>query len=101
MPVYLPYLEVYLLVCFVGHYLVACCMHFMRWLVGLEGQAPFHEWMAALVGITERAVALTLVIWAPRYLVTFIGGWILLKFAIGWRRGGRSYAVDVSMISRL
>jgi hypothetical protein len=37
-------------------------------------------------GSTERAVALTLVLMAPAYLPAFIGGWVVLKFAIGWQR---------------
>jgi hypothetical protein len=85
MPVYLPYLEVYLLVCIVGNYFVAYIRLYLNWLVSLDTR-PVTEWMAFAIGFTERAVALTLVIWAPRYLATFIGGWILLKFAIGWRR---------------
>jgi hypothetical protein len=54
MPVYLPYVLIYVLVCLVGHYLVAYLMLFMRWRVGLDGD-PYHEWMGFLIGITERA----------------------------------------------
>jgi hypothetical protein len=86
------YIAVYFLVCFGGHYVVAYLMLFMRWLVGLVTD-PWHEWMGFLIGITERAVALTLLVWAPRYLVTFIGGWVLLKFAIGWRRTALNHMV--------
>jgi hypothetical protein len=49
--------------------------------------------MAFLIGITERAVALTLFQLAPRYLAASIGGWVLLKFAIGWRRTPLNYNV--------
>jgi hypothetical protein len=84
---------VYLLVCIGGNYLVASCMHFMRWRVGLKGEAPFHEWLGVLVGITERAVVLTLFLLAPRYLAAFIGGWVVLKFAIGWRRTPLNFKV--------
>src|SRR5262252_3414173 len=58
----------------------------MRVLVGVQEDTSFHDWMGFFLGVTERGVALTLAIWAPRYLVTFIGGWVLLKFAIGWQR---------------
>jgi hypothetical protein len=92
MPVCL-YVLIYVLVLVVGHYLVATCMYGMRRLIDLKVELPFHEWMATLVGVTERAVALTLVIWAPRYLAAFIGGWVLLKFAIGWRRTPLNYNV--------
>ena len=37
-----------------------------------------------LTGITERAIATTLVIWTPKLLAPFIGGWIALKVAGGW-----------------
>jgi hypothetical protein len=84
MPVY-TYIAVYVLVCIVGNYFVAFCMFLMRWLVSLATD-PFIEWSGFLIGSIERAVALTLMIWAPRYLVTFVGGWVLLKFAIGWQR---------------
>ena len=79
------YIAVYLLVCVGGNYLVAYIMLFLKWLVGLDTR-PIIEWTGFCIGFTERAVALTLVLWAPRYLVTFIGGWVLLKFAIGWQR---------------
>jgi hypothetical protein len=91
MPAYL-YLVIYLLVCIGGNYLVAYCMLFMKRLVGLDTR-PIIEWMAFLIGITERAVALTLFLLAPRYLAPFIGGWVLLKFAIGWRRTPINYKV--------
>jgi hypothetical protein len=84
MPVY-RYVEVYLLVLIVGNYVVAYSMLLMRWLVGLDTH-PIVEWSGFLIGLTERAVALTLVVWAPRYLAAFIAGWVLLKFAIGWQR---------------
>jgi hypothetical protein len=87
------YAAVYFLVCIGGNYLVASCMYFMRGRVGLRGEAPFHEWMGVFIGITERAVALTLFLLAPRYLAAFIGGWVLLKFAIGWRRTPLNYKV--------
>lgn len=48
-----------------------------------------HEFFAPLdfwVGGTERAVATTLILFAPHYLPTFIGGWVVLKFAANWQR---------------
>jgi hypothetical protein len=86
MPAAFAYVVTYFFVCIIGHYLVAWCMHRMRMLVGLKGTAPFHDWTTALIGVTERFVALTLAIWVPAYLATFIGGWVLLKFALGWQR---------------
>jgi hypothetical protein len=43
-------------------------------------------WLSALVGMFERAVVTTLVIWVPSLTATFIGAWVLLKFAGGWGR---------------
>jgi hypothetical protein len=81
------YVVAYFVVCVVGHLAVAGCMYIMRWLVlKKENRPPFPDWSVFLVGATERAVALTLVLFAPPYLPTFIGGWVLLKFAIGWQR---------------
>ena len=59
----------------------------MRWLVLYkENRPPFMDGVPFLVGATERFVGLTLVLMAPSYLSAFIGGWVLLKFAIGWQR---------------
>jgi hypothetical protein len=62
------YATVYFLVCIVGNYFVAYCMLLIKWLVGLDTR-PIVEWMSFCIGFTERAVALTLVIWAPRLSV--------------------------------
>jgi hypothetical protein len=81
------YLGAYLLACVGGWLAVACALYVMRWLVlEKKSRPPFSDWPAFLGGATERAVALTLVLKAPPYLPAFIGGWVLLKFAIGWQR---------------
>jgi hypothetical protein len=36
------------------------------------------------IGIIERGITTTLVIWAPSLAGPFIGGWIALKFAANW-----------------
>jgi hypothetical protein len=70
-------------------------MYGMRWLVLKEWRsASFAEWLDLLVGATERFVALTLVICAPPYLPAFIGGWVALKFALGWQREARGDEVQ-------
>jgi hypothetical protein len=77
----------YLLTCIVGHFVVAGCLWAMRRRVLKEAnRPPFSDWIGLFGGATERFVALTLVLMAPAYLPTFIGGWVLLKFAIGWQR---------------
>lgn len=47
---------------------------------------PFSEWIDFWLGGTERAVATTLVIVAPKYLSSFIGAWVALKLAANWNR---------------
>ncbi len=64
------------------------------WLIrylSLEKRAPktselWGDWSVFFIGATERAVALALVLTAPPYLPAFVGGWILLKFALDWQR---------------
>jgi hypothetical protein len=80
--------QAYLLACVGGWLAVACALYVMRWLVLEKNLPPFSDWPAFLGGATERAIALTLVLKAPPYLPAFIGGWVLLKFAIGWQREG-------------
>jgi hypothetical protein len=55
---------------------------------GIVMRCPPRDLPAFYGGAVERLVALTLVLWAPPYLPSFIGGWVLLKFAIGWQREG-------------
>lgn len=77
----------YFLACIVGHFVVAVCLWVIRWLaLKKENRPPFSEWGIFFLGVTERAAALTLVLMAPAYLPAFIGGWVLLKFALGWQR---------------
>jgi hypothetical protein len=84
------YLVAYILACIAGWLAVACALYVMRRLVLKEkNRPPFIDWISFFGGATERAVALTLVLKAPPYLPAFIGGWVLLKFAIGWQREKR------------
>src|SRR5690348_2917318 len=57
----------------------------MRWRLGLKTTNPLTDWDVLFLGNTERWVAVALVVWAPTYLPGFIGGWVLLKFALGWQ----------------
>ena len=81
------YVAVYLGVCIGGWLVVAVLLYVMRWLV-LKKKPDFFDLPAFYGGVVERFVALTLVLCAPPYLPSFIGGWVLLKFAIGWQREG-------------
>lgn len=42
------------------------------------------QWIPVLVGIFERAIVTTLVIWTPNLTAGFIAGWMALKVAGGW-----------------
>lgn len=41
-------------------------------------------WVPMIVGMVERGIATTLMIWTPNLLVGFIAGWMALKVAGGW-----------------
>jgi hypothetical protein len=43
------------------------------------------DWGTLFLGSTERLAAIALVVWAPSYLPSFIGGWVALKVALGWK----------------
>ena len=79
------YLAAYLgACCFGGWLVVGALLWLMRRLIGLDTKGSF-DLSVLLLGSTERVVALTLVLHAPSYLPGFIGGWVLLKFALGWQ----------------
>jgi hypothetical protein len=81
------YVGAYLVACVGGGFAVGCCLYGMRHLVlKKENRPPFAEWHVFFVGATERAVALTPVLLAPPYLGSFVGAWVVLKFALGWQR---------------
>jgi hypothetical protein len=81
------YFLAYFLASIIGHIVVATCLWIIRRLsLKAQNRPPFSEWGSFFFGATERAVALTLVLMAPAYLPAFIGGWVVLKFAIGWQR---------------
>ena len=42
------------------------------------------DWLPALVGVFERAVITTLVIWLPSSTGAFVGGWMMVKAIGGW-----------------
>lgn len=49
-----------------------------------DGNIQRTPWMTALVGIVERTIITTCVIWLPSATIPFIGGWTALKVAGGW-----------------
>lgn len=53
----------------------------------LYGRATKRDWFVSFAsGMTERAVATALVMWAPAFVGPFVGGWTVAKFAAGWGR---------------
>jgi hypothetical protein len=70
---------------FGGWLVVGTCLYLMRWAC-LGRPSSFIDLSVIFLGATERGVALTLVLFAPSYLAGFIGGWVALKFALGWKR---------------
>ena len=72
-------------VSFFGGWLVAgTVVYFLR--RGTDDPRPFVRPIDLWIGGLERAIATTLVIWAPPMLPAFIGGWMALKFAADWQR---------------
>ena len=95
------------LACIAGNFAVAPCMFGIRRLslskkyLKENVQTLWGSWSVFFIGATERCVALALVLWAPPYLPAFVGGWVLLKFSLGWLRvkdGGEEARTD-SMLS--
>ena len=67
-----------------GQIVLAPSIEFMRRRLGSQTD---RDWVVSFaVGITERAIATTLVIGAPSLLAPFIGGWTAAKIAAGWGR---------------
>jgi hypothetical protein len=67
----------------VGGLIVFGLLFAMRRCLRLETEGL--DWGVFFLGNTERLVAVALVVWAPSYLPSFIGGWVVLKFALGWQ----------------
>jgi hypothetical protein len=42
--------------------------------------------LTSWIGVAERVIVTLLVIWDPTATQVFIGGWVILKFAGGWKR---------------
>ncbi len=58
----------------------------LDWEIGPDQVGHTHRiwWIPMLIGIAERAITTTLIIWTPKLLVGFIAGWMALKVAGGW-----------------
>ena len=90
----MKWLAVYFLSCIGGAILAEAWMNFSSKAVAKHISKHFVPdttgaterlwWLSTLTGVVERAIITTLVLWAPKVLVLFIGGWMALKLAGGW-----------------
>lgn len=88
------YIWAYLLSTVGGLLILSPLVRIMHLTSGTQGTAadqvgkhrPWLRWLDVWVGFTERAIATTLFIWAPKQLPLFIGGWIVAKLAAAWSR---------------
>jgi len=67
-----------------GLIVVTAVIKLMRLTTGHKD--PAIEWSVVWVGTTERIVTTALVIWAPKYVASFIGAWMAMKLAANWQR---------------
>jgi hypothetical protein len=75
-------IAVYALAMFGGHYLVREIMKLVRRHTGQPQKiSPLDIW----IGCTERFIAITMMIVAPSYVLTFIGAWVAAKIAANWQ----------------
>jgi hypothetical protein len=95
----MSYVAAYLIACVGGYLIVGAYLYYVR--RALDMKAGSFLLIDFLIGCTERAVALTLVLWTPPYVPAFIGGWVLLKFAIGWQRVPHSQEGDQGILLAL
>ena len=91
MPGYVIWLIAVFLSVVIGHLILAPTMRGMERWQRLKQRRVFEP-LDLWIGSLERATATTLVFYAPKYLAAFIGGWVVLKFALGWQRQGAGRA---------
>ena len=70
----------------VGHFLARATVGILRRLLGLGSTAKGEKLLVALIGVSERAIVTALMIHKADIVPWFIGAWVLLKFAGGWKR---------------
>jgi hypothetical protein len=72
-------------------------VYLMRRSIGYPRE--FFRPLDIYVGGCERIVVTTLVMFAPKYVPVFIGGWIVLKFAANWERRTEPKANQASLVA--
>ena len=87
----------YLLSILGGWLIAGTFVYFMRKSIGKP--RPFFRWLDVWLGGAERFVATTLILFQPRYLAPFIGGWVALKFAANWQRRQVDGVEQISQVS--
>ena|SRR5258706_15431790 len=82
--------EAYILSAVVGGLIAGGWVHILvgilHWQIGPDPTSSTERiwWIPVLIGIAERMIVTTLVIWSPKLLAGFIAGWMALKVAGGW-----------------
>lgn len=56
-------------------------------------------WLTLAIGITERAIAIFLFVFAPGALLPFIGGWMAFKYAARWQEAYGARAREETLIA--
>lgn len=92
------YVQIYFISILGGFIAVQTLLSIIRRRTGQKDERkPLDIWL----GGTERAVATTLVIWAPGYVAAFIGAWVAIKLAANWQRLGNSKAARTGTLIAL
>jgi len=78
-------LGVYLISIIGGWLIAGLSVNGLRYLIGWPRDEPFHR-VDFMVGGTERLLATTFYLFAPKVLPGFIGAWIAFKLAANWHR---------------
>src|SRR3990167_1087530 len=81
----MTYVLAYVLSVAGGWLIAGVAIHIMRKSICVP-RGRFFKWIDVWVGGSERAVATTLLLFAPAQLAVFIGGWMALKLAANWQR---------------
>jgi len=92
------YVGAYIFSLFVAHLVIR---QILRWIRKQTYQDDKAKPLDFYLGITERAVATSLVVWAPSYVGAFIGAWVAAKLAANWNRRGNTEAARQGTLTAL
>ena len=92
------YVGAYIFSLFVAHLVIR---QILRWIRKQTYQDDKAKPLDFYLGITERAVATSLVVWAPSYVGAFIGAWVAAKLAANWNWRGNTEAARQGTLTAL